>query len=494
MAKTQTAAKAKTTILEPSQHEMVPISSHEEVAAPETPEEQGKKEIQKFNVARSWIADLKEKWLVVPKISGIDDKDGIKAVTEFWQAARNKRLAVEKKHKEIKGDYVVISRMIDGEKNDLSGLLREIEDPAGAELDRIADLKKEADLAEERAAQQKLQGRVAELLENGMAFSGSYYTIGENVAMDVVTLKGMPDAEYNSLLNRVKIVNRDILEEKRIANEKEAARLQGIEDQRKENERIAEQNRQQQEKINLQLKQLADMRKKSRAGMLSGLGMTFNYNRKEFQFVTATGHAGMTEKFVEDAEDEAFTETFASLETNIKLLKDLAFEKAEEDRIKEVNRLAAEKEKNLKDSRFNERSMELFKLFRMTKNQNRHEIISTLGGNLEGVTVFNETIYGQDDKTWANTLNELKKQYKKFVAGQEKAQALIDQQKETKRLAKMGDGELIEDMLGRICAPMVMQGAKPDLKTEAGKLIWITFDAEFTELIERTHTYIDNLK
>jgi hypothetical protein len=176
----------------------VPAKAPVELSA----DEKAAREVQRFDVARAWIAEKKEAYSGL-KISGVDDKEGTKAVHAAWQEIRAKRLAVSKTHTAIKADYLTITRAIDKEKNDLTDLLEEIENPLKAEMDRIETIKEEEKKKVEREKAQKLQGRVNELLNTGMAFNGSYYAIGASISMDVVTLQNMSDADYTTFLGRV---------------------------------------------------------------------------------------------------------------------------------------------------------------------------------------------------------------------------------------------------------------------------------------------------
>ena len=83
-------------------------------------------EIKKFNLADAKIAELKEKFKDL-SISGVQDKDGYKGVSEAIKVVRTYRTGVEKVRKHIKDDYLKTGRAIDEEAKRLTALLEEIE-------------------------------------------------------------------------------------------------------------------------------------------------------------------------------------------------------------------------------------------------------------------------------------------------------------------------------------------------------------------------------
>jgi len=195
-------------------------------------------EVAKFDIAEAWINGKKDEFKDL-KIKDIDDKDGYKQVEEAYKLMKSKRIGVEKRHTDLKAESLAIGRGLDAAKNKYTKLLREGlggEDALGAELDRIDNLKKEEKEKADREAQQRLQGRVAELIENGIAFTGSYYTIGETISMDVVTLKDMKDADYATFLDRVKTENAAIVEAKRLKDEEDQKEKDRLEKQKKDQE------------------------------------------------------------------------------------------------------------------------------------------------------------------------------------------------------------------------------------------------------------------
>src|SRR4051812_2130672 len=108
------------TVTEDIPHEIVESST----APAETPaiETDIQREIKKFNLADAKISEIVSKYSNL-EINGLEDRDGYKKVYAAWQEVRQLRLLIEKKRKEIKADYLVISRAIDKEGNRLNDLV-----------------------------------------------------------------------------------------------------------------------------------------------------------------------------------------------------------------------------------------------------------------------------------------------------------------------------------------------------------------------------------
>lgn len=174
-------------------------------------------EIRKYSVADAVILDLKDKFKGL-KIKGIDDKQGYKAVKEARSIMQKYRTGVENKRKELKADSLKIGAGIDGEAKRLTSLILEVEDPLKLKLEKIdAELQAEKDRIE-KEAEEKLNARVKELEEVGLKFDGSFYSIGENISVDIVTIKDFSDDVFAEFKSRVSAENDKIVEAERIRN------------------------------------------------------------------------------------------------------------------------------------------------------------------------------------------------------------------------------------------------------------------------------------
>ena len=174
-------------------------------------------EIKKFNLADVKIAELKEQFKDL-EISGIEDKNGYKAVSEAIKIVRTYRTGVEKVRKQIKEDYLKTGRAIDEEAKRLTASLEEIENPLKDKKQEIDDeIQAEKD-RQEAEAQAKTDKRVEELEAVGIKFDGRFYSIGEDVSVDIVTIKDFTDEQFAEFKNRVSAVNDKLQEAERIKN------------------------------------------------------------------------------------------------------------------------------------------------------------------------------------------------------------------------------------------------------------------------------------
>ena len=174
-------------------------------------------EIKKFNLADAKIAELKEKFKDL-KISGVEDKDGYKSVSEAIKIVRTYRTGVEKVRKQIKEDYLKTGRAIDEEAKRLTASLEEIENPLKDKKQEIDDeIQAEKD-RQEAEAQAKTDKRVEELEAVGIKFDGRFYSIGEDISVDIVTIKDFTDEQFVEFKNRVSAVNDKLQEAERIKN------------------------------------------------------------------------------------------------------------------------------------------------------------------------------------------------------------------------------------------------------------------------------------
>jgi hypothetical protein len=174
-------------------------------------------EIKKFNLADAKIAELKEQFKDL-EISGVEDKNGYKAVSEAIKIVRTYRTGVEKVRKQIKEDYLKTGRAIDEEAKRLTASLEEIENPLKDKKQEIDDeIQAEKD-RQEAEAQAKTDKRVEELEAVGIKFDGRFYSIGEDISVDIVTIKDFTDEQFAEFKNRVSAVNDKIQEAERIKN------------------------------------------------------------------------------------------------------------------------------------------------------------------------------------------------------------------------------------------------------------------------------------
>jgi hypothetical protein len=421
-----------------------------------TAEQKADQEVKRFDLARSWIAERKEKYKDL-KIANLEDKEGYKRVEQAWQEIRNKRLAVQNKHKEIKADYLVITRKIDGEKNELIELLEEIENPLGAELDRIEEERKAKEREAERLVQEKLQGRVNELIAAGMAFNGSYYAIGETISIDVVTLKDMKDEQFGVLLGRVKSENEII----------QAAIAKKAKEEQDERDRLAQQKIDQDAKaleIANKEKKLKEMRTKLRAGILESLGLKYDYTRKQWEFKNDFGHIYIPLDLVEGAEDEVYD--ISDAETELRGLKDKQADadkqKADKDAADKIQREKDEKEAQAKKDRFNLRVAELVNKFGMVAMGQEYRYKAKYPP-IGDIFITNFRIDNANDWDWLEEISKLDTIYKATLKAEAQHEKELAQVAESNRISGLSDVQRLREYLEKVVKVSIDY---PELKNE----------------------------
>ena len=175
----------------------------------ETVEDRVEIEIKKFNIADARIAELKEQFKDL-EIKDVYDKEGIKAVNEAVKIMRTLRTGVDAKHKELKSFYLNTGRGIDAEKNRIQELIAEVEEPLKAKKEAIeAEIKRIKD-EEEAKEQKRLDDRVEALKEAGIQFDGAFYSIGESVSVDLLTIKDLGEESFEKLKSMVQAENEKI--------------------------------------------------------------------------------------------------------------------------------------------------------------------------------------------------------------------------------------------------------------------------------------------
>lgn len=326
---------------------------------------QGAKEIQKYDINEAKIKEFKKQFGNL-SVKSLEDKDIIKKLEEGKKAVRSARTAVEAKRKELKAPYILVGEKIDEKAKSYTLLLKEIEEPIDAELDKIKAWEKEAAEKAEKEAEARLKTRMSELQAAGLAFNGAYYAIGETISMDISTIKGWDDDDYNVFLAKVKLEKQKLdeaAEQERIAAEEKAAaeqkeREEFEEKKKKQDEAEAalqkERDDFEREKKELQ-EQKDELRRQkiaSRESQLSGIGLTFDIISTNYIFANGFGSIEMTKGELEDVDDSTFTERvqdiseqvrgFVAQEEKDKAEKKEAADKAEDERIAKLEKEAEE--------------------------------------------------------------------------------------------------------------------------------------------------------
>lgn len=184
------------------------------------------KELAKFDLAESAVAEMRGKYLTL-KVTSTTDTEGYKACREARIVVKNKRCDIEKRRKELKEESLKWGRTVDTEAKRLTALLEPIETYLESQEKIVDDEKKRVELE----AARKLQ----EMIEHRLTLLAQY-----RKAARPEVLSAMPEEVFQNELAMakweydLKIEEAKKLEEARKA---EAGRLAAV--QRAEAERLA---------------------------------------------------------------------------------------------------------------------------------------------------------------------------------------------------------------------------------------------------------------
>jgi hypothetical protein len=281
------------------------------------------REIKRFNLADAGIEALKKQYGELV-ISGVDDKAGYKAVREAWSEVRSTRTALEKKGLAIRNDYTVVTKAVKKEEDRLIDALTPLEEDLYKKWKAI-DEQKEAEkkrLAEEEQA--RLNTRIDEIMADGAKFSDGYYGIGGTIAIDVATLRTMPDEQYGKLRGAVQAKAKELqeeadrlAEEKRVAAEKLAADQKKLKDEQDALQKQQADFQTAQAELARQKKEQEDARRGFRLDMLEAVGMTISAGGKEVAYDNGFGQYKISIEEIDAASDPDFKSMLATAKERV---------------------------------------------------------------------------------------------------------------------------------------------------------------------------------
>lgn len=270
------------------------------------------REIKRFNLADAGIEALKKQYGELV-ISGVDDKAGYKAVREAWSEVRSTRTALEKKGLAIRNDYTVVTKAVKKEEDRLIDALTPLEEDLYKKWKSI-DEQKEAEkkrLAEEEQA--RLNTRIDEIMADGAKFSDGYYGIGGTIAIDVATLRTMPDEQYGKLRGAIQAKAKELKDEAdRLALQKQKEDDDRLAAQKKLDDDAAALKKQQdeftrqKEEFDNQKREMARQRREMRLDALQGLGMTISAGGKEVAYDNGFASHKIFIEEIDTVDEDAF--------------------------------------------------------------------------------------------------------------------------------------------------------------------------------------------
>jgi hypothetical protein len=270
------------------------------------------KDLEHLNLLEQEIAGYETKYKDLTIVDE-NDKDGYEAVVLAIRVLRTKRTGLEAERKSVVAPYNNVVSYVNEKYKGITPKIEAVEKPLKEKkeaIDAIVDKKKEdAKLAEET----KINNRVNELINNGAAFDGSYYSIKDDAlgisetSIGVVDIRTMSDELFKQVLQTVMDKNeRIVTEKKRIENEKKIEEEKKAEQEKKDRELFEQQKKQQQQqqqefdkkqeefkqqqeelkrqqdKLETDKKEAATRQLQQRGNQLQELGMSFDFTHNAY--------------------------------------------------------------------------------------------------------------------------------------------------------------------------------------------------------------------
>lgn len=416
-----------------------------------------KNEVVKFNIAEAEIAKLIERasGLSVESIEDVEKYNEIKALHKEFVSTRT---AIDKKRKEINEPFAEIVKGVNKIGADYTSKLAPSELALATEKSKFEAWKKEEDDRAEKEAEEKLNGRVEELKSSGLEFNNEsgLYEVGEDISLDIVTIKKLSDFEFTAVNEKIKIARKKIdakIEEDRIQREAEEAKQKAI-TEKNEADRLEIRA----EKLEL------------RSGKLIDLGFIENEALDRFEYSGAGKSIVLTFDQIAEMSAGDFKDTVKNYAEIIETAK-------EEERLKQIET------DNLKE--LNRRTVALRGLNLVKDNAGNYfyagmEVIkSEIASDL---TIDFDIIYFDLVKAIAEI-------DKKIKADKDEENRLREEEIERLKTEAMPDLDKIERYLKEIQAITV-----PLMKTDAGIKILEDLTAQIRKMSATAESLIKNVK
>lgn len=313
-------------------HEEVPIidkpSTTGEVVHILTIDQQISRELARFSPADAGISKLKEQYGAL-KITSQDDKAGYKAVKEAWNIVRSTRTGFEKKGKDLRSDYTVITKAISKEEDRLVELITPLEDDLYKKWKAIDDEKERVKREAEEAEQAQLMKRVEEIQILGMTFVDGFYQIGGTISVDVASLRGFNEDQYSKLKGAIQAkkaeldkAEADRLEQKRKDDERLQKEQDDLKRQQDDLKKQQDDLRKQQEQLKRDQEAAAKIKRDNRINKLVDMGMTYNERQDMLEFDNGFKSVTHSGAMLFEMDDYGFDEHTKILADLIKESKD----------------------------------------------------------------------------------------------------------------------------------------------------------------------------
>ena len=179
-------------------------------------------EVKLFDITDIAIQELADRYSGLT-ISGIDDKEGYKAVKAARIVMKGYRVDVDKRRKELNEDALKHQRMINSEAKRITEKLVYIEDSLANEEKKIDSLNAEIKAEEQRKIDEKRQHRIDSMVSVSYRYNGNLFTnINSSEIFSVNMIMDMEDGKFDDLISKSKLEQEEA-EKKREDIEKQKA-------------------------------------------------------------------------------------------------------------------------------------------------------------------------------------------------------------------------------------------------------------------------------
>ena len=257
-----------------------------------------------FNIEEAAIAKMKDLYMALT-VKGVDDEQGFKECDDARKIVKSHRVSVEKRRKELKSDALSYGRRVDKRAKELMSPLLTIEDHLKTECNIVLDEKKRIKEAEEKAFQEKIDNRMAELAKYGRHIAYQEVAIMDDDEWSECIFNIIQ--EYNA--EQEKLAEQKRLEDERLAKEAEERKAEEkrLEQIRIEQERVAaemeEELAKKQAEIEAKERAIAEEKERIEAEKRARIE---NKWRTRLEFLYEVGWNGQT-AFDQDTEETIFT-------------------------------------------------------------------------------------------------------------------------------------------------------------------------------------------
>ncbi len=157
-------------------------------------------EIKKFPTTDEAIAELRDQYMPL-KVNGIDDKDGYQVVQSALREVKSKRIAVEKKRKELNEIPLKWQRTVNDEAKRITGLILPIEDHLSEQKSLIDAEKQRLKEEREQKKQKRVNDRIQSLFNLGFSFNGNDYVLG-SLSISPSDIEKFSDSDFSEMLQK----------------------------------------------------------------------------------------------------------------------------------------------------------------------------------------------------------------------------------------------------------------------------------------------------